>query len=142
MDRFALKPVARDAIIRTIEELHASSVFVGLYPPELAGRPAFLASVDNDLDLARKLVEIFLDQSGSLLEEIRDAVEADDVPGLRRSAQALTTAISAFPAGAARDAAARMETIALDGELAAARQAFPALEQEVQRLRNLLPGMI
>ena len=35
-----------------------------------------------------------------------------------------------------------METFGYDGNIDAAREAFPTLEQEVERLQSLLPAMI
>ena len=50
--------------------------------------------------------------------------------------------ISNFPHGPARSIAARMEVIGFDGDLAAAREALPMLEAEVERLRTVLPSLV
>ncbi|HXG55350.1 MAG TPA: ATP-binding protein [Vicinamibacterales bacterium] len=141
MDRFLTKPIARDLLFRAVEELSAESSPAEM-PPELAGRPAFLAGLGDDVELARKLVEIFLEQSPQLMTQIRDAIEAGDAVALRRAAHALKGTISNFPAGSARGAAARMEAIGLDDDLDVAREALPGLAHEVDRLRSLLPTLI
>ena len=46
------------------------------------------------------------------------------------------------PADLARDTAARMETIGFDGDCDSAREVFPLLEKEIERLRGLLPTLI
>ena len=141
MDRFLTKPIERDALFGAMEELRGLEGPAPL-PPELAGRPAFLSGLGDDIDLARKLVSIFLEQSPRLMNEIRAAIGANDAPGLRRSAHALKGTISNFPLGAARGAAAKMESFGFDSDLDGAREALPMLEQEVERLQSLLPAMI
>ena len=127
-------------LFRLVEDLSSSSDSVEI-PPELAGRAAFLAGLGDDVDLARKLVEIFIGQSPRLLAEIHAAIEASDGEALRRSAHALKGTISNFPSGPARGVAARMEMIGFDGDIAAAREVYPLLEREVNRLKDLLPAM-
>jgi HPt (histidine-containing phosphotransfer) domain-containing protein len=110
--------------------------------PELAGRAAFLDGLGNDASLARRLVDLFLKESVRMLDDVKRAIEEADTERLRRSAHTLKGAVSNFPAGAAREAAARMEAIGFNGDLAAAREQFPELEQEVNRLRGLLPTLL
>ena len=141
MDHFLSKPIAREALFEVAERLAASSSFSGI-PPELAGRPAFLAGLGDDVELARKLVEIFVDQSPSLVNQIRAAIDARDAAELRRAAHALKGTISNFPTGPARAVAARMEGIGFDGDIAAAQDVLPQLEEEVARLRTVLPALV
>jgi signal transduction histidine kinase/DNA-binding NarL/FixJ family response regulator len=141
MDLFISKPISRDALFRAVEELGGNGTPTTV-PPELAGRPAFLAGLDDDVELARKLVDIFLEQSPKLMDQIRTAIDTEDTIGLRRAAHALKGTISNFPQGAARGVATRMEAIGYDGDVAAARETLPLLEQEVDRLTVLLPALI
>jgi PAS domain S-box-containing protein len=141
MDRFLLKPIEPQALFATVEELGAASSFGGV-PPELAGRPAFLAGLGDDVELARKLVQIFIDQSPLLMDQIRKAIDEQDATALRRAAHALKGTISNFPIGPARGVAATMEGIGYDGDLEAARQTLPLLEREVERLRTVLPAIV
>jgi CheY-like chemotaxis protein len=141
MDRFITKPLQRDVLFGAIDELRGLEGPAEL-PPELAGRPAFLSGLGDDIELARRLVSIFLQQSPRLMNEIRAAVAAGDAPALRKSAHALKGTISNFPPGPARAVAAKMESYGYDGDLDAARASLSALEQEVERLQSLLPAMI
>ena len=141
MERFVTKPVSRDVLFHTVEELSEHSV-PGTLPPELAGRAAFLAGLGDDLALARKLVDIFVEQSPRLVEQIHSAIVAADSDALRRAAHALKGTIGNFPAGPAREIAARMEMVGFDGDITAARELYPLLEQEVDRLRSVLPALI
>ena len=141
MDRFITKPISRTALYRGVEELTVAAK-PSAVPPELAGRAAFLAGLGDDVDLARKLVEIFVEQSKTLLEQVRAAIEAGDAEALRRAAHALKGTISNFPPGPARIVASQMETLGFDKDLVGARASLPELEREVHRLRELLPALI
>jgi HPt (histidine-containing phosphotransfer) domain-containing protein len=141
MDLFVTKPIARDALFGAVEQLTSQSALTTI-PPELAGRSAFLAGLGDDVVLARKLVEIFIGQSDGLMNQIRAAIEAEDLDAMRRAAHALKGTISNFPAGPARGVAARMEATVIEGDLAAAREILPLLEQEIDRLKTLLPTLI
>ena len=142
MDRFVTKPINKHLLFSAIDELRGVEPGSTALPPELAGRPAFLSGLGDDVELARKLVSIFLEQSPKLMTQIREALDADDAAALRRAAHALKGTISNFPLGPARGEASKMETLGFDGNLPAAREAFPVLEQEVERLKTLLPAMI
>ena len=101
-----------------------------------------MAAVGENHDLARQLVDIFIAQSPSLLHDIREAIEAGNPVALRRAVHALKGTISNFPHGSARVVATRMEAIGFEEDLAAAREALPLLEQEIGRLRKVLPALI
>jgi signal transduction histidine kinase/CheY-like chemotaxis protein len=141
MDRFLTKPIPRDLLFRVVEELGAGAA-PGAVPTELAGRPAFIAGLGGDVALARKLVDLFIEQCPKLLQAIREAIDEGDAERLRRSAHTLKGTISNFPAGPARGVAARMEIIGIDGDLGSAQDVYPILEHEVERLKQILPTLI
>jgi PAS domain S-box-containing protein len=142
IDEELIKPIARERLFRMVESLATDTEPSLLPPPELAGRAAFLDGLGNDLNLAKRLIDLFLQDSGRLMDDIRRAIADRDADALRRSAHTLKGSVSNFPAGAARDTAARMETIGFDGDCDAAREIFPLLEREIERLRGLLPTLI
>jgi signal transduction histidine kinase/HPt (histidine-containing phosphotransfer) domain-containing protein len=92
--------------------------------------------------LSRRLIELFMQDSTRLVDDIGRAIAARDVERLRRAAHTLKGFVSHFPAGAARETAARMEAIGLDGDFEAAGKMFPTLEKEVDRLRSVLPTLV
>jgi CheY-like chemotaxis protein/HPt (histidine-containing phosphotransfer) domain-containing protein len=142
IDEALTKPIARERLFRMVESLATDTAPSVLPPPELAGRAAFLEGLGNDTSLARRLVDLFLQNSGRLVDEINLAIVARDADRLRRSAHTLKGSVSNFPAGAAREIASRMETIGFDGDFDTAQEVFPELEKEVDRLRGLLPTLI
>jgi PAS domain S-box-containing protein len=142
IDETLIKPIARERLFRMVESLATDTEPLVLPPPELAGRAAFLDGLGNDTSLARRLVDLFLQDSGRLLDDISHAIANRDAERLRRAAHTLKGSVSNFPAGAARDTAARMELIGFDGDFESAVEVFPLLEKEIERLRGLLPTLI
>jgi len=142
VDECLVKPIARERLYEVVEALAVDGELPAPPPPELAGRTQFLEGLGNDLDLARKLVDLFLQESARLMDEMSRAIADCDAERLQKTAHTLKGSVSNFPAGAARDAAARMELIGFDGDFEAAREVFPILEREIERLRSLLPALI
>ena len=142
IDETLIKPIGRERLYRMVESLASDTASAISPPPELAGRAAFLEGLGNDTSLARRLVDLFLQDSGRLVEDVGGAIAARDAERLRRAAHTLKGSVSNFPAGAARDTAARMEAIGFDGDFDAAQEVFPLLEKEIDRLRGVLPTLI
>jgi signal transduction histidine kinase/DNA-binding response OmpR family regulator len=141
MNRFVIKPLARTVLFELLEDLRQQSSPAPL-PPELAGRADFLAGLGDDLTLARKLVEIFLDESPRILDRVRVSVANADAESLTRAAHALKGTLSNFPTGEARTAAARMEEHGAAGDFAAAQALLPVLESELRNLSVVLPALL
>jgi two-component system, sensor histidine kinase len=142
IDETLIKPIARERLFRMVESLATDAEPSVLPPPELAGRVAFLEALGNDTSLARRLIDLFLHDSGRLVDDVSRAIVERDAERLRRAAHTLKGSVSNFPAGPARDTAARMELIGFDGDFDAAQEVFPLLEKEIDRLRGLLPTLI
>ncbi len=141
IDELLTKPIARERLYTAVESL-AMDRATAPPPPELAGRAAFLEGLGNDVDLARRLVDVFFAQSSTLLSDLSRAIAESDADLLRRAAHTLKGSVSNFPAGGARDAASRMELVGFDGDFDTAREVLPILEKEIERLKSLLPALI
>ena len=92
----------------------------------------------HDEERLRVLAATLLDESSKLMTDIRDATHSKDAESLRASAHSLKGAASVFQAANVVEAALRMETMGLDGELAGLDEAYEALEYEVSRLTRTL----
>jgi two-component system sensor histidine kinase/response regulator len=97
-------------------------------------RAAVLERVEGDVELLKQLVELFREDSARHLSDLRAALERGDVKAIERSAHALKGSTSNFGAPSAWEAALRLETLAHQGGIAAAKDAFRALEREVENL--------
>jgi CheY-like chemotaxis protein/HPt (histidine-containing phosphotransfer) domain-containing protein len=142
IDEALIKPIGRERLFRAVESLASDAEPAVLPPPELAGRAAFLEGLGNDTTLARRLVDLFLEDSARLVGEISLAITERDAERLRRAAHTLKGSVGNFPPGAARDTTARMELLGIDADFSAAEEIFPRLQKEIDRLRDVLPGLI
>ncbi len=81
-----------------------------------------------------ELGQMFLQEAPKLLNEIRDALQQSDAQTLRRAAHTLKSSAAVFEAQYAADAALKLEIFGKEEKLDEAREALPALEQEIDRL--------
>jgi len=100
--------------------------------------PAVMERLGDDEELLRELVGLYLDDEGTLLAAIRDAVAAADSVGLYRAAHTLKGAVSNFCAARARQAAQDVEMAGREGRLADAPALVNALDAELVLVRAAL----
>jgi HPt (histidine-containing phosphotransfer) domain-containing protein len=90
--------------------------------------------VEGDDELLTEIVELFLEDSPRLLEEVRAAVAAGDAAELKRAAHTLKGAASNFGAAAVVAVCLELEAMSRSGDLAAAA---PAGDRLTAALREL-----
>jgi CheY-like chemotaxis protein len=135
MDGYISKPIQADVLYRTLDGLEI--------PPAEAGPPALEWSAALELvggceaDL-RDLVQLFRQESGKLLAEIRQSVEAGDARRLQRAAHTLKGSADCLAAGPTVAAALRLELMGRNADLTGAEAARAQLEAEVARLLTAL----
>jgi len=101
-------------------------------------RDELLQRVDNDLELLRDLVDLFLDDLEERLDGIDDAFKQDNIDLLHERAHALKGSVANFSASAALQAAARVNEIARNGRRTGLEKAVQALNAEMKRVRTEL----
>lgn len=101
-----------------------------------------LARVDGDWVLLKELVGLFIEECPRRIGEIRAALARHDSSELASAAHGLKGALSYFAAGAATDAAGRLERMGRDGDLRDAEAACAALEQALVHLTPALDELI
>lgn len=103
-------------------------------PPPVPGpidETAALARVDGDADLLAEIIELFLQDAGLLLDEVRQAVAGGDAAQVMRTAHRLKGSAATLGAVRAADAALALETLGRTGHLAGAPSALVELEETV-----------
>ena len=142
IDETLIKPIARQRLIRLIESLATDTAALVLPSPDVAGRASFLEGLGKDSSLARRLIDLFLEDSTRLLDDVRRAIANRDADELRRAAHTLKGSVCNFPASVATNLAAHMERIGAEGDFEAAQELLPTLRAEIDRLRGVLPTLI
>jgi len=105
-------------------------------------REAALATVLNDSCLLGKLVDLFADYYPELLDDLRDAIQADDATRVQEIAQRLKGAVSTFHARDAYRTALELEQIAHRGQLEDALPLYRCLAERVLTLVAALGDLV
>ena len=166
MDGYLVKPIQADELIATVESTAASSdgPAAGEEPsplprpaigPESDGsgaprsgqsahetqRAAVLNHLGGDVELARELAGIFLEDRTAMMREVERAIASRDPVGLRTAAHTLKGAVGNFGAGSATAAALRLERIGWSAELSDAKASWAELQSEVTALETVLRAL-
>jgi CheY-like chemotaxis protein len=97
-----------------------------------------LARVENDMDLMAEMIQLFLDSSPRLLEEINGGVNRGDCQTIERAAHALKGAMQSIGAAPAARAALHLEESGRCNHLEDVDVALAELKNEFQRLQSAL----
>lgn len=98
-------------------------------------RQAALVRMGGDEDLLVMIVDSVLDDLVSLIVELEDAMEANDLETARRHAHSIKGACANVSAEALRETAWQMEQAAKQGDVATLRHLLPQLQAEDERFR-------
>ena len=94
------------------------------------------------MGLARRILQIYLDSSGTSMAQIEQAIAASDVETLRRAAHSLKSSSANVGAETLSGLFKQLEGLGKDGKLEQAGRAFPATRREyaqaVNEIRTLL----
>ncbi len=99
---------------------------------------AALERFDGDVQLLHEVAALFLADIPRRMFELRQSLACGDSKAVARVAHSFRGSVSNFGATAAINAALQVETLALAGDLTAARVACAALEEAVTHLEPAL----
>lgn len=102
--------------------------------PAVLDVEALLAQLGGDWEMLHRLAQILVREAPERVEQIRRALETDDVEVARRAAHTLKGSGLQLMARAMAEAALAVEHCAKGGDLPGVAAALPALEREVTRL--------
>jgi HPt (histidine-containing phosphotransfer) domain-containing protein len=97
-----------------------------------------LVRMGRDFNLLKAIVEIFREDSGVILRNLKQAVVGGDAMAVQRAAHGLRGLIANFNAAAAAEPALRLEQIGKSGDLTGAAAVLQQFEQELERLNVAL----
>ena len=115
---------------------------MGAIEPAAVDAAALMDRLDGDRELLAELVELYLEDSPALVEEIRAAIEAGDAERMRRAAHTLKGSVGNFCAPAASAAGLELENAGREGALDRAPEIFDRLVGEIGRVRTALEALV
>jgi CheY-like chemotaxis protein/HPt (histidine-containing phosphotransfer) domain-containing protein len=144
MDSYVPKPIRRQGLLEAIQALAIGVPEIRTPAPaerppaEVLDEPLLMSRVDNDIQLLKDLVDLFLDDCPRLVNEIRTALEKKDARTLQRGAHSLKGSSSNLAAKLAAEAAFKAEKLAYSGDWPQIEGALQGLESELIRLQPAL----
>jgi len=94
--------------------------------------------VEDDLELMREMIELYLSGAPQMLAEIERSVAAGDARGVQMSAHALKGATQNMSGRRAAAAAFKLEQLGRSGDVGAAAEALETLQRELDMFREAL----
>jgi two-component system sensor histidine kinase/response regulator len=149
MDGYLTKPIQLAKFLEEIEQ-HIPSRDTPVVPPAASREPesspetsplaevfdaaAALRYVEGDGELLAEIVKIFANETPTLLQEMRQAIAAQNSKGLERAAHTLSGSASSIAARSISFAAKKVERIARESQLDGAEEGIALLEKEFEKL--------
>ncbi len=141
MDEYIAKPVRAKVLFQTIGKLLDGAARSQAAPVQSAADASLvqwdqsLDAVGGDRELLEELAAAFLQETPELLAGIEQAVAAGDCSEVQRQAHSLKGSLRFFGADAASETALCVEDLGRRGELTAARDMLPVLNEVVNRVQ-------
>ena len=140
MDGYIAKPIEVDQLYETVEAVvpapdePSAAHDEDLQKSQVLDRSEALKRAGGQADVLRELVELFFKEHPKLMEEVRQAISNEDAFQLQRAAHSLKSSVLAFGARPAGEAVQRLETLAQEENVSAAKEAWAAAEAAIDRL--------
>jgi PAS domain S-box-containing protein len=142
MDGYVSKPLKIKELLNALDNLSLNRALGRSAAPEansaaehpIIDKKGLLLHVDGNLDLLRRMVQLFLSDTTKGLAEMRAAIESENADSLAKLAHRVKGAVGNFSSEPASRAALRLETIAREGDLSTAPQAYRELESKLEQL--------
>src|SRR6266536_2505617 len=138
MDGYLVKPIQPTVLLEAIEGLQ----FVPAGPSKSAraekvtlDRAALLDRVDGDMQLLGEVTGLFLRSCGDLMASAREAMANGDTGGFAYDIHTLHGMLRSLSAGAAQEAAGKLQELDLKKEREKAQAIYALLDREVQALK-------
>ena len=145
MDGYVSKPVRAEDLYQAIDRVLDRPARAGTAARETGAggidRQALLRRFAGDEALLDEVVGVFLAERPQMMRAVREALDRGDGRTLERSAHALKGSIGNFTAGAAFEAALRLETLGRAGDLSGGEAAWAALQDQMKHLSKALAAL-
>lgn len=94
--------------------------------------------VDGDDELVREVLAVYLEDTPTVLDSLRQALEAGQPESVAKAAHTLKGSSANVAAERLRSQAYELEQKARAGDLEEARRLFPSVQSEFRELENML----
>jgi PAS domain S-box-containing protein len=138
MDGYLSKPIHRVELARALAEFFPPETDQDEAPAPVLrefDRGALLECLGGREAVLREVIDLFLVEAPRVTRKLYEAVDRGDAPAVQESAHSLKGMVASLAAPAAARSAARLETLARDGDLSAATAILTDLQRHLDALR-------
>lgn len=121
-----------------IDEGGSPSSLIAHHSSLIFDRAGMMARIMDDEDLARTVIEAFLDDVPKQIEALRGYLEAGDAPGVERQAHTIKGASANVGGERLHAVAFEMEKAGKAGDLSAGKARMADLEAQFDRLKEAM----
>jgi CheY-like chemotaxis protein/nitrogen-specific signal transduction histidine kinase/HPt (histidine-containing phosphotransfer) domain-containing protein len=147
MDEYVSKPISSGMLLKTIEALlpeetktsPASETVENDLPS--FDKEALLNAFDHDWSFFKEAVDMFISDYPPMVNDLREALKAEDAVILRRTGHSLKGMVGNFQGEAAAQAAANLEEMGRKGEFSGKEEAFENLISELDKIEKALVNL-
>ena len=145
MDHYIAKPIRAEELIDAVNRVVTCE---GIGEGHAGCAPAADEEVDivelnrnvaEDPGLRKEITATFLDTYAGMLDELKQAIDRDDLAAVQRTAHNFKGAVGIFGANKAFDGASRLESMARREDLSQAKETYGAL---VQAMEGFKPSLV
>jgi HPt (histidine-containing phosphotransfer) domain-containing protein len=108
----------------------------------MIGEKALLESLDNDKQLLKEVIGVFLVNCPGKLKELKAAVTARNLHRIMSASHSLCGSVSTFGAEAAVEAARKLESMGRQGKVEGVDDEFAMLEHQLVLVRSALEAIV
>ncbi len=147
MDGYVSKPIRAEELFAALAELVSPEVVTpcgedaGATTGKVLDTGELMARVDNDTDLLKEIVDLFIEDCPRLMSRLQNAIACGDANEVERAAHSLKGSVGSFAARPAYNTALKLEQIGKSGELSEAPDVYAALERQIAELKHALLEM-
>ncbi len=145
MDEYISKPISSKKLFRVIEKMTKKYKIISSAPGQshiLFDKTSLLEAFDNDFNLFKEVVEMFINDYPPMIEAIHNAVKAKDSDALKRTAHALKGMSKNFQAEDAALTAYNLEEMGRLKDFNNADQTCEVLETELAKVKEDLLDLV
>jgi len=135
MDSYVSKPIKPDALFTAISSFDYQNVYEEVQSTESSiDMSKALERIEDDMELFREVAQLFIEECPNLLQELKQALQSQDMLSLQHTAHTMKGMVANFCAEKAVEASRSLEMAAKAGDIAGSDTAFTILEQALKQM--------
>jgi two-component system, sensor histidine kinase and response regulator len=148
MDAYVPKPISAEKLLETIKVIVSDppsgkeTESQATPAPAVIERNSLLSAFDNDLDLLKESVDLYIDEYPKMMKTLQQAIQNQDAAGIERTAHAIKGMVGNFQADTAANTAFDLEQRGKKVQFKGVEKIHRTLAAELDGLKSTLVDFI